>query len=103
MINMQRYWPLGLSGICLAVALYFSFTNTAYVLEGCPIEVYPEAGFLFIVAPAALIALILAITATLMDARARSRILLLIASGALSALCLALTMVSIWPTGSSCS
>ena len=102
MARVQKYWPLALSGICLAVALYFSFTNTAYVLEGCPVEVYPEAGFLFIVGAAALLALIFAARIAFAELPARSGRTSFIASVALSAVCLALTAVSIWPTGSSC-
>ena len=59
MTKVHRYWPVALSGFCLVIAAYFALTDTAYRLTGCPVEVYPEAGFLFIVAPAALVALIL--------------------------------------------
>ena len=102
MAKVRKYWPMALSGVCLSIALYYAFTDTAYVLEGCPMEVYPELGFLFIVAPVALIALGLAMKVVLADSSVRSRRTSLIASVALSLVCLVLTMAAIWPTGSSC-
>lgn len=103
MTKVQQSWPVVLSGGCLVVAAYFTLTDTAYRMSGCPSEVYPEAGFLLLVGPTAFIALLLAITG--MGAKARSRLRRVSVSGSvlLSAVCIGFTLLSIWPTGSSCS
>jgi hypothetical protein len=100
--KVQKYWPMVLSGTCLAATVYFTLTDKAYVLEGCPVEAYPELGFFFVIGPAALLALMLAVRVGFANLSARSRRTSLIASVALCVVCLALTAVSIWPTSGSC-
>lgn len=102
MAKEQRYWPMALSGVCLAVALYYSVTDSAYRSEGCPSEVYPEAAFLFIAVPVALLALLLATKIAFTNVGSRSRRSLFTTSVALSSLCLAMTALFLWPTGSNC-
>ena len=102
MASVQKYGPLALSGACLAIALYFSMTNTAYVLEGCPSEVYPELGFLLIVVPLAVVALAFAWAAAFSGLTARLRKASCTTSMALCVTCLVLSAVAISPTGSAC-
>ena len=59
MILLRRPWPSALSLVFLVIALYFSLTNSAFVIRGCGVEDYPELGFMLIVAPAALLGLLL--------------------------------------------
>ena len=101
--KVQRYWPVALSSVCLVVAAYFALTDTAYRLTGCPVETHPEAGFLFIVLPAAFVALILAVRGGVAEVSSQSRKKSLVGSLALSLICVGLTLALIWPTGSSCS
>jgi hypothetical protein len=82
--RVQPYLPLALGGVCLVAALYLSVTDAAYLMRGCRVEDYPEAFFLFFVAPAALLASVLAIR--FIASRRRS---LVVASVVLSVLCVA--------------
>jgi hypothetical protein len=103
-VKVASYSPIALSGFCLVLAVYFTVTDTAWRLSGRPSEIYPELGFLFIVIPASLAALVLAIKAAPLGTRSsphldhRRRILSL----AFNVLCLALTTAFIWPTNSVC-
>jgi hypothetical protein len=103
MTKVQRYWPVALSGACFATATYLSLTDTAYRMMGCPIEVYPEAGFLLVVGPFALIALVLAIKGAAPEHRSRFERISVIGSVVLSVFCVGLTVLLLWPTGSGCS
>jgi hypothetical protein len=94
MTKSQRLLSLGLAGVALAVALYFTFTNTAWRLIGCPEQDYPEIAFAYLFTPAALMAFI---PASLGQGKAA-----LIASVTLSSLCLVLTVILVWPTGGNC-
>jgi hypothetical protein len=99
------YWPVVLSIACLAAAVYFSLTNTAYVIIGCPYDVYPEAFFIFFVAPAALLALVLSVLAVRSKFKSRWRLykVAISISLALSAFCV-LTVIYLFvtPTTSAC-
>ena len=53
------------------MAIYLSATDTAFLLRGCRVEDYPELTFILIVAPVALVALVLAIVPSLPRARSR--------------------------------
>lgn len=103
-MKVASYSPIALSGFCLVLAAYFTVTDTAWRLSGCPSEVYPEYGFLFFIIPASFAALVLPIKGTFprnrSNPRANRRQTIL--SLALSVLCLALTTASIWPTNSVC-
>ncbi len=91
MTKVQRYWSMGLSGLCLALALCFSFTPAAWLLIGSLAETYPELFFIVYVTPPALLAFVLS---SLGMGRASY-----IASVALSGLCFALAIFLLWPRG----
>jgi len=104
MTRLRILGPLALSGICLAVAIYLSATDTAFHLRGCRIEDYPELTFLIIVAPVALVALVLAIMASLPRTRSRpARLFLTSASLILSIIGAIVTIdVLLEPGGGTC-
>lgn len=103
MTQVQRYLPVALSGACVIVAAYFTLTDTAYQLMGCPSDTYPEAGFLLIVDPVAATALTLSIMSMNGQNRPRLQRASIIGSVVLSTLSVILTLWLVWPTGSSCS
>ena len=59
MILLRRPWPAALSLLLLATTVYFPLTNSAFVIRGCGYEDYPELGFIVVIAPIALLALLL--------------------------------------------
>lgn len=103
MNQVQRYLPVALSGACVIVAAYFTLTDTAYRLMGCPSDIYPELGFLLIVAPVAVTALTLSIIGMSVQNRPRLQRASIIGSVVFSTVSIILTLWSVWPTGGSCS
>src|SRR4051812_35822325 len=59
--KLKLYGPVAVSALCLAGALYFSLTNSAYVIRGCREEDFPELAFILFTGPVALIALVVSI------------------------------------------
>jgi cytochrome bd-type quinol oxidase subunit 2 len=90
-----RYAPMFFSGACLASALFFSVTDTAFRLRGCRSEDYPELFFLILVAPVAVAAVATAILA-LRSARKWP----FASSIVLSVLCVAMTIFALIEPGS---
>jgi hypothetical protein len=90
MSKAKLYWPALLSLICFVIAVYFTFTNTAYVMMGCPEDTYPEAAFLVIGIPASVIAFGASILAARSKQESRPKLywLQLATSLALSGLCI---------------
>lgn len=102
MSKVERYWPVALSSVPLALGAFFLLTDTAWRLMGCPAEVYPEAAFLLIVGPAAFVSFLLAIKAATNNSPSLARRALIVGSVVLSAICVGLTLLFIWPTGGKC-
>lgn len=101
MNGVRLYWPVGLSAICLLVAIYLSVTDTAYLVRGCRVEDYPEAFFIFFVAPGALLAFVLGLRSVRSEPGRRKP--QVIASAILSIACIAATVsVLAAPEGSIC-